>query len=86
MASGCAKADRNRRSPNNAAYKAGNRQAVNAKRKQARHARTKGKLLAVPRGSARKDRRIACLTSNGELTPEIWHIYRRMELRAAALK
>jgi hypothetical protein len=59
MASGCPKADRHRKSAQNSAYKSGNRRDVNAKKKQARHKKKcEGKVLAVPRGTARNKRRL----------------------------
>lgn len=59
MASGCRKADRHRKSAQNAAYKSGNRRKVNSDKKVARHKKQcVGKVLAVPRGTARSKRRL----------------------------
>lgn len=58
---GCVKAGRNKKSAANAAYKAGNREDVNRKRKVKRHqvaaAKHKAKKIKVPRGTARARRR-----------------------------
>lgn len=60
MASGCPKADRHRKSAQNSAYKSGNRRKVNSDKKVARHKKQcAGKVLAVPRGTARNKRRAA---------------------------
>lgn len=84
MGTGCAKADRNRKSACNTAYKAGKRADINAKRKQKRHAAAcAGKLLVVPRGTKRRERRKACETMNSlpENFPQVWAIWRKQEAR-----
>ncbi len=66
---GCEKADRNRKSAANAAYKGGNRQQVNKEKRAKREARKAAKLAAKRieraakqkpmRGDARRKRRAA---------------------------
>ena len=69
---GCDKADRNRKSAGNVAYKAGKRDQVNAARKQARHGKKNAaKKLNVPRGTNRAIRREKAKV-DGLLTPELW--------------
>lgn len=61
MAAGCKKADRNRKSGQNARYIAERRQEVNKRRRMATHAERcqgfKKMCMATPRGSARNIRR-----------------------------
>jgi hypothetical protein len=86
MGAGCTKADRNRKSAANTAYKAGKRDDVNAKRRQKKHAaQCVGKMLNVPRGTARKARRDACKRANGATSEgfaKVWAIWRKQEARA----
>jgi hypothetical protein len=85
MATGCSKADRNRRSASNTAYKAGKRQDVNAARKLKRHQKKcLTKVLNVPRGTARAARRAACMAGHRGGTDDFklsWAAFRKMEAR-----
>ena len=84
---GCTKADKKRKSVANVAYKAGNRQDVNAKRtalKTVHHNRSMAtKALtklgkAVCKGAARILRRKACLSQFGVVNKDTWNQYKTL--------